>query len=80
MIFPCYIEYITKSSKATLQFCTSDNTICINRWNVAGALRIPKAITINCMNASGVTKAEITEAHSVNGTCQYPFKRSSLVT
>ena len=51
-----------------------------NLWNVAGAFLIPKAKTEYWTKSSGVTKAEISEARAVNGTCQYPFRRSNLLT
>ncbi len=40
---------------------------------------MPKAIEY-CSRASEVTKAEISEAREVNGTCQSPLRRSNLVT
>ena len=40
---------------------------------------MPKAITVYCRKWSGVTKAEISEAREVKGTCQYPFNRSNFV-
>ncbi len=50
------------------------------RWKVAGAFCNPNAITLYCRKLSGVTKAEISAARAVNGTCQYPFSKSNFVT
>ncbi len=52
----------------------------MSRWNVAGALRILNAITEYCKKLSGVTKAEMSDAREVRGTCQYPFNKSNLLT
>ncbi len=60
--------------------CVARVTFTINRWNVAGAFHMPKAIDVYCRKQSGVTNAEISEARGVKGTCQYPFNKSSLVT
>lgn len=37
-------------------------------------------MTEYCRKLSGVTKSEISDARGVNETCQYPLRRSSIVT
>lgn len=38
---------------------------------MAGAFFRSKGITVYCINASGVTDAEMSDARRVKGTCQY---------
>ena len=44
-------------------------TLLIRRWKEAGEFFIPKGMTLYWYNPSGFTKAEISFARSVNGTC-----------
>lgn len=55
-----------------LQLCYEHQVyaVCIRRWNVEGEFFIPQTITVYCKNRSGVTKAEMSVALGVGGTCQ----------
>ncbi len=75
-----FAVYTIGSSKYALQLLKSAKTVFMSRWKVAGALHMPKAITVYSRKRSGVTNAEILEARSVKGTCQYPSSKSSLLT
>lgn len=48
----------------------SPNTCCMRCWKVAGAFCKPNGITVYCMKESGVTKAEMSDAHGVKATYQ----------
>ena len=56
---------VFKGLTRALQLSTPDNTLCINHWNVAGALCSPNGITLYWRKVLGVTKADISEARGV---------------